>query len=109
MVHLWRRSKEETEPAKVAPGVGAVGDIAVIVEGKKLDNELVRLACLMARKAKRRVHLVHIIEVPRTLPLKAVLTAESEHADKLLTAALAISEDAGWEAVPEGGQGRDAG
>src|SRR6266436_5096726 len=110
MVHLWRtRAKEETEISKTAPGVGATGDIAVIVEGKKLDNELVRLACLMARKAKRRVHLVHIIEVPRTLPLKAVLTAESEHADKLLTEALAIAEDAGCEAVAEVVQARDAG
>src|SRR5258705_545912 len=110
MVHLWRtRAKEETEISKTAPGVGAIGDIAVIVEGKKLDNELVRLACLMARKVKRRVHLVHIIEVPRTLPLKAVLTAESEHADKLLTEALAIAEDAGCEAVAEVVQARDAG
>ena len=24
MVHLWRRSKEETEPAKVAPGVATL-------------------------------------------------------------------------------------
>src|SRR5947199_6827318 len=109
MVHLWRRSKEEPEPAKVAPGVGAVGDIAVIVEGKKLDNELVRLACLMAKKAKRKVHLVHVIEVPRTLPLKAVLTKESEHADKLLTEALALAEEAGCEAVAEVVQARDAG
>lgn len=109
MVHLWRRSKEETEPSKVAPGVGAVGDIAVIVEGKKLDNELVRLACLMAKKAKRKVHLVHVIEVPRTLPLKAVLTKESEHADKLLTEALTIAEEAGCEAVAEVVQARDAG
>jgi nucleotide-binding universal stress UspA family protein len=110
MVHLWRtRAKEETEISKTAPGVGATGDIAVIVEGKKLDNELVRLACLMARKAKRKVHLVHIIEVPRTLPLKAVLTAESEHADRLLTEALTIAEDAGCEAVAEVVQARDAG
>jgi len=109
MVHLCRRSKEETEPAKVAPGVGAVGDIAVIVEGKKLDNELVRLACLMAKKAKRKVHLVHVIEVPRTLPLKAVLTKESEYADKLLTEALTIAEEAGCEAVAEVVQARDAG
>ena len=48
MVHLWRKAKEETETSKSAPGVGATGDIAVIVDGKKLDNELVRLACLMA-------------------------------------------------------------
>jgi nucleotide-binding universal stress UspA family protein len=110
MVHLWRsKAKDEAETSKSAPGVGAIGDIAVIVEGKKLDNELVRLACLMAKKAKRKVHLVHIIEVPRTLPLKAVLTKESEHADKLLTEALAIAEEAGCEAVAEVVQARDAG
>ena len=56
MVHLWRKTKEETETSKVAPGVGSTGDIAVIVDGKKLDNELVRLACMMAKRAKRKVH-----------------------------------------------------
>ena len=110
MVHLWRqRAKDEIETSKVAPGVGATGDIAVIVDGKKLDNELVRLACLMAKKAKRKVHLVHIIEVPRTLPLKAVLTKESDNADKLLTTALQIAEEAGCEAVAEVVQARDTG
>src|SRR5207237_9826364 len=101
MVHLWRKAKEETETSKAAPGVGATGDIAVVVDGKKLDNELVRLACLMAKKAKRKVHLVHIIEVPRTLPLKAVLTKESENADHLLTEALKIADQSGWDAVAE--------
>jgi nucleotide-binding universal stress UspA family protein len=110
MVHLWRsRVRDETETSKSAPVVGATGDIAVIVEGKDLDNELVRLACLMAKKAKRRVHLVHIIEVPRTLPLKAVLTKESEHADQLLTEALTIAEDSGCDAVAEVVQTRDTG
>jgi nucleotide-binding universal stress UspA family protein len=110
MVHLWRtKAKYEAEASKTAPGVGATGDIAVIVEGKKLDNELVRLACLMAKKAKRKVHLVHIIEVPRTLPLKAVLTKESENADRLLNEALSLAEDAGCDAVAEVVQARDAG
>lgn len=109
MVHLWRKAKDETEVSKIAPGVGSIGDIAVIVDGKKLDNELVRLACMMAKRAKRRVHLVHIIEVPRTLALSANLAKESEHADQLLTEALAIAEDAGCEAVAEVVQARDAG
>ena len=53
MVHLWRsKVKDATDTSKSAPGVGATGDIAVFVEGKELDNELVRLACLMAKKAK---------------------------------------------------------
>ena len=109
MVHLWRRAKDETETSKSAPGVGATGDIAVIVDGKQLDRELVRLACFMAKKAKRKVHLVHIIEVPRTLPLKATLIKESEEADKLLNDALSIADEAGCDAVAEVVQTRDAG
>jgi nucleotide-binding universal stress UspA family protein len=110
MVHIWRsKAKEETETLKAAPGVGGTGDIAVVVDGKKLDIELVRLACLMAKKAKRKVHLVHIIEVPRTLPLKAVLTKESELADKILSEAMAIADEAGCAAVAEVVQARDAG
>src|SRR5574340_1094370 len=110
MVHLWRKAKEETETNKSAPGVGATGDIAVIVDGKKLDNELVRLACFMARKAKRKVHIVHIIEVPRTLPLHAnIRTRESEAADKLLQDAMSIAGETGCDAVAEVVEARDAG
>ena len=110
MVHLWRsKAKEELEASKSAPGVGATGDIAVVVDGKRLDIELVRLACLMAKKARRKVHLVHVIEVPRTLPLKATLTKESENADKLLAEAMTVAEDAGCDAVAEVVQARDAG
>jgi len=109
MVHLWRKAKEDTETSKAAPGVGATGDIAVVVDGKKLDIELVRLACLMAKRARRKVHLVHVIEVPRTLPLKATLTQESEQADKLLNEALMVAEEAGCDAVAEVVQARDAG
>jgi nucleotide-binding universal stress UspA family protein len=109
MVHLWHKVKEETKTSKGAPGIGAPGDIAVIVDGNTLDHELVHLVCLIAKRAKRKVHLVHIIEVPRTLPLKATLTKESENADKLLNEALALVDEAGCEAVAEVVQTRDAG
>lgn len=109
MVHIFRRAREETETSKLAPGVGASGDIAVIVDGKRLDKELVRLACFMAKRGKRKIHLVHIIEVPRTLPLKATLTKESENADKLLTEAMTIADELGCEAIAEVVQTRDAG
>ena len=109
MVHIFRRAREETETSKTAPGVGANGDIAVIVDGKRLDKELVRLACFMAKRGKRKIHLVHIIEVPRTLPLKATLTKESENADKLLTEAMDIADEQGCDAIAEVVQTRDAG
>ncbi|GCE47208.1 universal stress protein family protein [Thermosporothrix hazakensis] len=110
MVHLWgSRAKEETVMSKSALGEGATGDIEVVICGDKLDYNLVYLACQMAKGAKRKVHLVHVIEVPRALPLKAVLTEESERADKLLNSAMEIAQRVGCEAIPEIVQARDAG
>ncbi len=110
MVHLWgSRAKEETEMSKSALGECATGDIAIVVNGEKLDSNLVYLGCQMAKGARRKVHLVHVIEVPRSLPLKAVLTQESEHADQMLSSALGIAERVGSDAIAEVVQARDAG
>lgn len=110
MVHLWgSKTREETEISKSALGEGATGDIAVVICGDKLDANLVYLGCQMAKGARRKIHLVYVIEVPRALPLKAVLTQESERADKLLNAALEMAEKVGCEAVAEVVQARDAG
>jgi nucleotide-binding universal stress UspA family protein len=63
----------------------------------------------MAKGAKRKAHLVYIIEVPRAQPLNAVLPKESERADKLLNGAMTIASKVGCEAVAEVVQARDAG
>jgi K+-sensing histidine kinase KdpD len=110
MVHLWdSKARGETEMSKSALGATATGDIAVVIGNEKLDFDLVRLGCRMAKSAKRKVHLVHVIEVPRTLPLKADLKKESEKADKLLSSALQIAEHIGCEAIAEVVQAREAG
>jgi nucleotide-binding universal stress UspA family protein len=110
MVHLWgSKAKEETEMSKSALGERAAGDIAIVVNGEKLDSNLIYLGCQMAKGARRKVHLVHVIEVPRALPLKAVLTQESERADQMLNAAMGIAERVGCDAVAEVVQARDAG
>ncbi len=110
MVHLWgSKVKEETEISKSALGESVVGDIAIVVNGEKLDSNLIYLGCQMAKGARRKVHLVHVIEVPRSLPLKAVLTQESEQADQMLNSALAIAERIGCDAIAEVVQARDAG
>ncbi len=110
MVHLWgSKAKEETEISKSALGECAAGDIAIVVNGEKLDSNLVYLGCQMAKGARRKVHLVHVIEVPRSLPLKAVLTQESERADQMLSSALSIAERVGSDAIAEVVQARDAG
>lgn len=110
MVHLWgSKARGETEISKSALGEGVTGDIAVVIGGAKLDLNLVYLGCQMAKGAKRKVHLVHVIEVPRALPLKAVLTQESERADQLLNSAMEIASRVGCEAVAEVVQARDTG
>ena len=110
MVHLWgSKTREETEISKSALGECSAGDIEVVICGEKLDTNLVYLGCQMAKGARRKVHLVHVIEVPRALPLKAVLTQESERADQLLTSAMEIANRVGCDAVAEVVQARDAG
>jgi len=110
MVHLWGpKTKEGQDISKSALGEGTNGDIAIVINGAKLDSDLIYLGCQMAKGAKRKVHFVHVIEVPRTLPLKAVLTEESERADKLLSEAMEIAHRVNCEAVAEVVQARDAG
>ncbi len=110
MVHLWgSKAREGIEMSKSALGETATGDIAVVIAGEKLDANLVYIGCQMAKGAKRKVHLVHVIEVPRALPLNATLTQESERADKLLKSALELAERVGCDAVAEVVQARDAG
>ncbi len=74
-----------------------------------MDSSIVYLGCQMARGAKRKVHLLHVIEVPRTRPLNSVLTEESERADALLNSAMHIAEKIGCEVVAEVVQAREAG
>src|SRR2546430_10298101 len=67
MVHLWSsKAKEDAEMSRCALGECATGDIAIVIGGEKLDSNLVYLGCQMAKGARRKVHFVHVIEVPRT-------------------------------------------
>jgi nucleotide-binding universal stress UspA family protein len=110
MIRLWgSRAKDESKISTAVLGVGARGDITVVIGGEKLDTNLVYLGCQMGRGAKKKIHLLHVIEVPRVLPLKAVLTQESERADTLLNSAMQIAEKVGCAAVAEIVQARDAG
>jgi nucleotide-binding universal stress UspA family protein len=99
MIHfLPMRTKDEGRTEKTVAGLVTRGDIEVVVSGKQLDRELVPLACLLAKQAKSRLHLISIIEVPRTLPLTAALKQEAQQAETLLAEALSLTEKAGCDA-----------
>jgi nucleotide-binding universal stress UspA family protein len=110
MIHfLHMRAKDEPGTAQIVAGSVIRGDIEVVVSGEQLDRELVPLACLVAKKAKCRIHLVSLIEVPRALPLAASLKrAETQQAEALLADALALTEKAGCKAQAEVLHVRDA-
>ncbi len=63
-----------------------------------LAHELVHLACLVAKRARCNVRLLHIIEVPRRLPLTATPTAATELADRIIIQALAEASETGCAA-----------
>jgi K+-sensing histidine kinase KdpD len=110
MLPFWgSKARKDVEISKSALGNEMTGDIAVVLAGDKLDSNLVYLGCQMARGARRKVHLLHVIEVPRALALPAVLAKEFERADELLNAAIHLAVKIGCEAGACVIQARDAG
>lgn len=64
----------------------------VPVSGAKVDDEVIRLACTIAKKRKGKVYVVHVIEVQRALPLDAELGTEIQNGEKVLAHAERIAD-----------------
>lgn len=110
MLHLMPlKARDEVGVGQAVPQEKATGDIAVFIDGNSLDSELVSLAGLLARQKRCRVHLIHIIKVPRSLPLKAILYEEHAKAEKVLAEALNLADKVGCNAVTEVVQAREIG
>ncbi len=60
-------------------------NVLLAVSGSPFDAQLVQLACSVAQKLKGKLYVVHVLEVPRSLPLDANMTEESKRADAILT------------------------
>ena len=60
-------------------------NILLAVAGSPLDMEMVQVACNLSRRTKSKLYVVHVLEVPRTLPLDANMAEESRQADSILT------------------------
>jgi nucleotide-binding universal stress UspA family protein len=69
--------------------------ILVPISGNPSDDEMVGLACGIAKKTKAEVHVIYIIEVKRTLPLDADLPPEAERGETVLEQAERVAE--GWD------------
>ncbi len=83
--------------------------IIVAVNNAAASMEAVAVACTTARQRKSKIFAVHVIEVPRTLPLNAGLEAEARRGDQVLRKAEAAAGAAGHSVLGELLQARDAG
>jgi len=66
--------------------------LLVSVSGGKADEEVLRLACTIAKKRRAKVYVVHVIEVQRSLPLGAEMEPEIEKGEKVLARAQTIAD-----------------
>ena len=58
--------------------------LIVPVDGSDAAFHALSVACEMARRSKGNVHVVHVIEVPRTLPLDSDLADEAQQGEAIL-------------------------
>ncbi|HVA90793.1 MAG TPA: universal stress protein [Chloroflexota bacterium] len=88
-------------------GIAGQRNILVALSGTPIDGDLVRMACFMAKHSKGSVYVVHVLEVPRNLPLDAPM--QDPEVDAILDRALEVAEEANYEVEAEVVQARDAG
>ncbi|MBF6599569.1 MAG: universal stress protein [Dehalococcoidia bacterium] len=89
--------------------LAGVQSILVPVDGSPASMSAVALACSIARRNKGKVYAVHVIEVKRSLPLDADLTAEASSGEDVLTRAERVAADADFRLEGELLQAREAG
>lgn len=79
------------------------------VDGTEASIEAVALACATAKRNKGKVYVVYVIEVPRSLPLDADLSAEVAVGEEILELAERRAQMEDFQVKGELLQARDAG
>lgn len=83
--------------------------ILVPIKGNPTDDDVLELACDLARRGKAQVYAIHVIEVNRTLPLDAELQEEAQRGEEYLNRAEQIGERLGVAVNTDLLQARDVG
>ena len=79
------------------------------VDGSVASYNALAVVCDVARRHHAKVAAVHVIEVPRSLPVEAELTPEAERGEEILTRAEAIADEHDVQLDGSLVQARDAG
>jgi nucleotide-binding universal stress UspA family protein len=83
--------------------------IVVPVTGTSADDEVIKLACQLAKKSKAKIWTVYVLTVKRTLPLDVEIKPEVQKAEEVLDHIATVAEDEGYEVETDLLQAREAG
>jgi nucleotide-binding universal stress UspA family protein len=103
MINVFNRQERSKEAAL------SFRTVLVPVNGSEASILAVEFACSIARRTKGKVHVVHVIEVKRALPLDADLTVEAQRGEEILTQAEQAAKRQDFSVDGELLQARDAG
>ena len=94
---------------KVKEQALAFKSLLVPVDGSEASIMAVEFACQQAKRNRGKVHVVHVIEVKRSLPLDAELVSDAQHGEDILAQAEAAAKRQDFEVEGDLLQARDAG
>ncbi|MFQ5924415.1 MAG: universal stress protein [Dehalococcoidia bacterium] len=81
----------------------------VPVSGERVDEEVIKLACTIARRRKGEVYVVYVIQVKRALPLDAEIETETQEGEKVLKRAERIADELDYHVETDLLQAREVG
>ena len=105
---MFSRTDRSTKTKEKEPGL-AFKSILVPVNGSEASLMAVEFACTLAKRNRGKVHVVHVIEVRRSLPLDADLVSEAQRGEDILSQAEGAAKRQDFEVEGDLLQARDAG
>jgi nucleotide-binding universal stress UspA family protein len=86
-----------------------ITSILVPVDGSPASEQAIAVAADLAKRNRARVHLLYVIEMPRSMALDATVEGELQRAETILERAEAVAEGCGISATGDLVQARQAG
>ena len=83
--------------------------ILVPVTGTTADDEVMKLACQLAKKGKAKIWAIYVITVKRSLPLDAEIEPDVKKAEDVLDHIASVAENEDYEVETDLLQSREAG
>ena len=79
------------------------------VNGSKVDDDVIQLACQLARRSKGKVYVTYVIQLERTLSLDVEVKSEVDRGEEALDAAECCAENCDYEVITDLLQARAVG